>query len=273
VAAGWATVKEQRDSTEGNDSDILVSLFNAAKAAKLGMHTDDPSKKRGAVRQINWTLDAAAYATNLLAPSKSPKSGPQVSSVRVVVEHVRDGASFRCFIPSSSAYVSVALAGIVCPRVNSGGKADSEGNTPAPEAFALQARHFSEMRLLNREVELAVHGAAAGSGKVASEGSLLVTLGHPKVRTRCELRAHLTPPSQGNLTLELVKAGLGKIADWTLALLPRSVTDCLSRLTLSGRPSSLSALLRSKRSQTAEGSGTRTSLQCPHQSAAPSRVA
>jgi hypothetical protein len=186
VAAGWATVKDQRDNSEGNDAEILVGLFNAAKASKLGMHTDDPSKKRAAVRQINWTLDAAAYATNLLAPAKSPKNAPQVSSVRVVVEHVRDGASFRCFIPSSSAYVSVALAGIVCPRVNSGSKADSEGNTSVAEAFALQARHFSEMRLLNREVELAVHGAATGSGKVASEGSLLVTIGHPKVRTiRC----------------------------------------------------------------------------------------
>jgi hypothetical protein len=159
-------------------------LYNTAKASKLGIHTDDAIKKRNAVRQINWALDAAAYATNLLAPSKSPKS-PNNSTVRVVVEHVRDGASFRCYLPSASAFVSVALAGIVCPRVNSGnGKVDSEATT-GPEAFALQARHFSEMRLLNREVDVAVHGASSGSGKVASEGSLLVTLLHPKV--------HLSP--------------------------------------------------------------------------------
>ena len=89
-------------------------------------------------------------------------------------------ALFRCFIPSISGYVSVSLAGIVCPRVNVG-KADAE--TPSsPEPFALQARHFSELRLLNRELDISVHGAAAGSGKAGgSEGSLLVTVSHRKV--------------------------------------------------------------------------------------------
>lgn len=69
------------------------------------------------------------------------------------------------------------------------GKADAE--TPSsPETFALQARHFSELRLLNRELEVSVHGAASGSGKGGGEGSLLVTANHPKV-----------PPSSSPLLL------------------------------------------------------------------------
>lgn len=178
IAAGWGTVKDQRDNAEGNDYEVLLGLYSSAKAAKLGIHTDDALKKRNAVRHVNWALDAVAYATNLLGSPNSSKMASS-ASVRAIVEHVRDGASFRCYIPSASAYVSIALAGIVCPRVNAGNKTD--GDTSSPETFALQARHFSEMRLLNREVEVAVHGAAAGSGKAANEGSLLATFLHPKV--------------------------------------------------------------------------------------------
>lgn len=183
IAAGWGTVKDQRDNTEGNDYDILVELYANAKAAKLGIHTDDPLKKRNAVRQVNWALDAVAYATNLLGGQNSAKGSN--ASVRAIVEHVRDGASFRCYLPSSSSYVSIALAGIVCPRVNAGNKSD--GDNASPENFALQARHFSEMRLLNREVEVRVHGASAGSGKAANEGSLLATFIHSKVQPQSPL--------------------------------------------------------------------------------------
>lgn len=207
IAAGWGTVKDQKDNNE--DYDVLVNLYNQAKAAKIGIHTDDAAKKREAVRQVNWSVDVVEYATTLLNQANRSKLSSIIPSIRVIFEHVRDGASFRCYIPSIPGYASVSLAGIVCPRVNVG-KSDSD--TPSsPEPFALQARHFSELRLLNREVDVSVHGATAGSGKAGSEGSLLVTVSHPK----------------GNITLELVKAGLGKIADWTLALLPKETVVAL----------------------------------------------
>ncbi len=39
IAAGWGSVKDQKDTSEGNEYEVLLGLYNSAKAAKLGIHT------------------------------------------------------------------------------------------------------------------------------------------------------------------------------------------------------------------------------------------
>lgn len=203
---------------------------------------DNVQLKRSSVRHINWNLDAETFFKDI---SKGGRRGRESPVVTVIFEHVRDGATFRfgyfltlffsnlthrCYVPSVCAYVTVSLAGVVCPRVNAA-KTSSGNDQPeessGPEPFALQGKLFTELRVLNRELSVAVHSASSKGG---GDGTLLATILHPKVGTQyyyslfCVKFAY----TQGNITLELIKAGLGRVADWTLAVLPRSVMLTLS---------------------------------------------
>jgi staphylococcal nuclease domain-containing protein 1 len=78
-------------------------------------------------------------------------------------------------------YISFSLAGIICPRINSGksqssGESDDQKQSSSgskPEPFALQARHFTELRLLNREVEIVMQ-------TLDRTGNVLGSVLHPK---------------------------------------------------------------------------------------------
>ena len=123
-------------------------------------------------------------------------------------EYVRDGASLRVLLLESMTYLSFSLAGILCPRINASKQtsaADTEAPATAtsaskPEPFALQARHFTELRLLNREVQIVMQ-------TLDRTGNVLGSVLHPK----------------GNIAVEMVKNGLAKVADRSLAALNRYV--------------------------------------------------
>jgi hypothetical protein len=199
VESGWAALKEQRDRDATPEGEAfyqeLVTLNATAKAGNLGIYNTDDEAKKNSIRNIDWTLDAAKYFEGMLGGRKAlSPSSPIV--LEAVIEHIRDGASFRCYVPKDSCYVSFAFAGATCPRVNS----SAEGGA-APEPFALQSKLFTECRLLNRRLDLAIQGVSSGRG----EPMLLGTVLHPR----------------GNITEQILKAGLAKVADWTLALLPK----------------------------------------------------
>eukprot|EP00602_Paraphysomonas_sp_CaronLab_P001201 CAMPEP_0185019232 /NCGR_PEP_ID=MMETSP1103-20130426/1860_1 /TAXON_ID=36769 /ORGANISM="Paraphysomonas bandaiensis, Strain Caron Lab Isolate" /LENGTH=865 /DNA_ID=CAMNT_0027549435 /DNA_START=359 /DNA_END=2956 /DNA_ORIENTATION=- len=191
-----------RDDVNADEYNELNQLYNEAKNNKYGIHTDDAVKRKESVRHINWNVDASSLYRDLT-------NGKSVGDVRlkVIIEHVRDGSSFRCYVPSISGYVTLSLAGAICARVNAPKSDSAESENSSPEPFALQAKLFSELRLLHRELDVVIHAASKGSG----EGVLLGTVLHPK----------------GNITVEIVKAGLAKVADWTLAVLPREVVVSL----------------------------------------------
>ena len=117
-------------------------------------------------------------------------------------------------------YVNFSLAGILCPRVVKGSRhqqscdaSDADASAPAspvPSAsprsagggggppltsdpFALQARLFTELRLLNREVEVLMQGL---DRLVNIVGTVL----HPK----------------GNIAVEIVRSGLARVYDRSL---------------------------------------------------------
>lgn len=116
---------------------------------------------------------------------------------------MRDGASLRVLLLESMTYLSFSLAGIICPRINAAKQQsapDAEASVSKPEPFALQARHFTELRLLNREVQIVMQ-------TLDRTGNVLGSVLHPK----------------GNIAVEMVKNGLAKVADRSLAALSRSV--------------------------------------------------
>lgn len=101
-------------------------------------------------------------------------------------------------------YLSFSLAGIICPRINASKQQSGpeiEGTNTSvskPEPFALQARHFTELRLLNREVQIVMQ-------TLDRTGNVLGSVLHPK----------------GNIAVEMVKNGLARVADRSLAALSR----------------------------------------------------
>jgi hypothetical protein len=105
-------LKENRDSSDQATGD-LITAFEEAKAAKLGIHcgkskrydtsmldcfvgfADNMELKRSSVRRVNWNLDAESFFKDL---SKGSRRGRESPVATVIFEHVRDGATFRLFL-------------------------------------------------------------------------------------------------------------------------------------------------------------------------------
>lgn len=180
VAQGWVSLKQQQhhsdSTTDSNTADLyseLVALNAAAKASNLGIYTSDEVAKKQAIRSVDWNTDATKYFETLLASRTTPLSASSPIILDVVIEHVRDGASFRCYVIRDSCYVSFAFAGATCPRVNTPsssatattaaadgatttttGSDNNAAGTAGPEPFAVQSKLFTELRLLNRRLEV-----------------------------------------------------------------------------------------------------------------------
>ncbi|CAM9546987.1 unnamed protein product, partial [Discosporangium mesarthrocarpum] len=218
---GWARVKKTEQGRDGDsEHDELAELGQAAEAGKKGIFTDDPAKKEQGLKQVKWSdVDTEAL---LMMHKGTP--------TKATIEHIKDGSSYRVLIHDSWSMVNFNLAGVACPRMNAPGRrpqgapapgaADSvsgmgkatiqaamtsgSGATtngtaslpppPAqPEPHAAEAKHFVEMRLLHREVELRL-------GSVDKLGHLYGSVVHPK----------------GDIAAEILRTGLGRVVDWSL---------------------------------------------------------
>lgn len=122
---------------------------------------------------------------------------------------MRDGSTLRVLVLEKMTHVNMSLAGIICPRMNSGNpnasgsrkdEKDGGDSSKPPEPFAMQARHFTELRLMNREVDIVMQA-------LDRKGNILGTVLHPK----------------GNIAVELTRAGLAKVADQSSSVVSRSV--------------------------------------------------
>lgn len=110
--------------------------------------------------------------------------------IQAIVEHVRDGSTVRVLLLPNFTYITLMLSGIRCPsfKLDSTGKPDDSVNVP----YALEARFFTESRLLNQDVEVVLES----NTNTNFVGMLL----HPK----------------GNIAEALVREGFAKCIDWSL---------------------------------------------------------
>ncbi|CAB9501505.1 Staphylococcal nuclease domain-containing protein 1 [Seminavis robusta] len=172
-----------------------------AISAKVGIHATGPL-----VRKPRNVEDAQSMVKKL-------------KSVTAVVEYIFDGSRFRCQITQANdkEYIhstfTLILGGVVCPR--SQRPTHTTGNPPpqiAPNAtpeqelqMGARARLFVEERLLQRELTMVLHGTDK------SGGAAVATIQHPK----------------GNIAVELLKNGMGRIADWSVRLMDPGVVPPL----------------------------------------------
>ncbi|CAI5721420.1 unnamed protein product [Hyaloperonospora brassicae] len=175
--AGWATVKSLAQCREGSCVDHATMLLHEQDAVR---------EKRGMYAASAQAVDGTLKWSGADGPALVQQFKGRL--VPALVDYVRDGASFRVVLKPTLQVVSFALAGVQCPRVQSVGDVAA---VAAPHAR--EAKHFTEVRLLHRDVELRVEGAD-------KYGNLLGSIVHP---------------SGHNISVELLKNGFGRMADWS----------------------------------------------------------
>jgi staphylococcal nuclease domain-containing protein 1 len=166
--AGWARVLAPAHGDAYSDS--LVAAEASARAGGLGVWGESSLVRR---------LPAALDATALLRAGR----------FEAVVDRVLGGATFAVWLLPNFEYITLQLAGVRCPSAKRG----------SPERFGLEARAFSELRLMQRQVKVTVFQQ---NEKEAYVGRAV----HP----------------MGDISVFLLSEGLAQVFNPTAALVPNS---------------------------------------------------
>ena len=209
VKEGWARVRTPR---QGNEAEVspeieeLQRLEAEAIAEKKGVHAGEGGN--GSMREgVQWGPEVNSQAVLEKIKGKPTK---------MVIEYVRDGASFRAILPDTHTYINLSLAGVAAPRVNTPSKTNN-GDAPKPEPCALESRYFTETRLLHRDVDVVV-GGIDKVRKVLSPPLPPTHLSHPPTHPPIQYGTFygtiLHP--KGNISVELLKSGLARVVDYSI---------------------------------------------------------
>lgn len=176
VSEGLATVR--KESAKQTETAYLSEMEEAAKNNKKGIWSSDDKEEH--VRKVTWAVENP----NEFFQANKDKT------LTAIVEHVRDGSTLRLIIVPGYTYITLMLSGIRCPsfKLDSTGRPDDSVTVP----YALEARFFTESRLLNQEVSVKLEGV--------SNNNFVGTISHPK----------------GNIAEALVREGFAKCIDWSL---------------------------------------------------------
>ncbi|XP_024522172.1 ribonuclease TUDOR 1 isoform X1 [Selaginella moellendorffii] len=222
ASAGWAKVRQGAEK-----SPFIEELLKAEEQARqqgLGIWNKEAGER--SIRSIPPSAIGDTSTFDARALLESSKGKP----LRAFVEQVRDGSSFRVYLLPSFQFVQVHLAGVQAPSMgrrvapaSAGGGGDAkdaengeagEGaaapttlttaqklaastNLEAPEEWAREAKHFTECRILHREV-------------------IIVLEGTDKFNT---LFGSVKYKETVDLALELLQQGLAKYAEWSANML------------------------------------------------------
>ena len=191
VAAGLAKVRDGGSRDNKDVYEQLKGAETAAMTAGLGMWSSDPASQAASVRAIP-RMDA-------VTPEELLHTFGKGQTVRGVVEQVGVGHIMRVTLVPSFHFLPIFLAGVVCPGVGRRPQAEGADPTP-PEPFGIEAKYFSEVAVLNREVAIALDG-------VDKYGNMFgtVTYTDPAGTSR-------------NLGEQLLAIGYAKAADWGLKM-------------------------------------------------------
>ncbi|CAL9094210.1 unnamed protein product [Musa textilis] len=228
VSEGWAKVREQGQQ-KGEASPYLSELQHLQEQAKqqgLGRWSKESGASESAVRNLPPSAigdPSNLDAMGLLAANKGrPMHG--------IVEQVRDGSTIRVYLLPEFQFVQVFVAGIQAPSMGRRPASDtisgnevttddtSGGNSGenqqlltsaqrlsassasltevAPHPFGREAKHFTETRVLNRDVRIVLEGVDKYSNLIGSvyypDGDIAK-----------------------DLALELLQNGFAKFVEWS----------------------------------------------------------
>jgi len=202
VAAGLVKTREGRG--KGEESDLERALKEAEAAAReAGRGLWGNLGPDGGVRAMpKGDADTAA----LLAAHKG-------RTVRAVVEQVGSGSAFRATLLPGFEHVPVFVAGLQCPSMGRRAAAEGAEGTP-PDKWGGEAKQFTELRILSREVHLQFQG-------VDKFGNLFATVLYPEGGGEGTARLSLGE--------QLLSHGLARCVEWALNMVAPQAAAGLRR--------------------------------------------
>ncbi|KAI7979273.1 Ribonuclease TUDOR 1 [Camellia lanceoleosa] len=232
VAGGWAKVREQGQQ-KGEASPFLAELLRLEEQAKqqgLGRWSRAPGASEAAIRNLPPSAVGDSGNLDAMGLLASNKGRP----MEAIVEQVRDGSTLRVYLLPDFQFVQVFVAGIQAPSMGRraalettvgievssdepNGEASAEPNAPltsaqrlaassasstevSPDPFGREAKHFTEIRVLNRDVRIVLEGVDKFSNLI---GSVYYPDGE----------------SAKDLALELIENGLAKYVEWSASMM------------------------------------------------------
>ncbi|KAJ7945200.1 Ribonuclease [Quillaja saponaria] len=249
VAEGWVKIREQGQQ-KGEVSPYLAELLRLEEQAKqqgLGRWSKVPGAAEASIRNLPPSAigdPSNLDAMGLLAANKgSPMQG--------IVEQVRDGSTLRVYLLPEFQFVQVFVAGIQSPSMGRRAAPESvvetetvgettvdvPGEPRAPltsaqrlagstatetaaDPFAPDAKFFTEMRVLNRDVRIVLEGVDKFSNLI---GSVYYSDGE----------------SAKDLALELVENGFAKFVEWSANMMEEEAKRRLKIAELEAKKSRL----------------------------------
>lgn len=226
VSHGWAKVKEAKGETPPEHAELL-NLGEQAKTQGVGVWNTGAAE--ASIR--NLPPSAVGDPSNLDAMGllASNKGKP----MEAIVEQVRDGSSLRVYLLPEFQFVQVFVAGIQAPSMgrrttqepalpievpsdepNGDSNAESRGpltsaqritassgfTEVSPDAFGREAKHFTEIRVLNRDVRIVLEGVDKFSNLI---GSVYYSDGE----------------TAKDLAMELIENGYAKYVEWSASMM------------------------------------------------------
>lgn len=227
VSEGWAKVRDQGQQ-RGEVSPILAELLRLEEVAKqegLGRWSKEPGASEKSIRNLPPSAIGDPSNLDAMGLLDANKGRP----MQGIVEQVRDGSTVRVYLLPDFQFVQVFVAGIQAPSMGRrvapetvveteiasaepNGEASSESRAPLTSAqrlavsaapsevsadpFGREAKHFTELRTLNRDVRIVLEGVDKFSNLIGSvyypDGDLAK-----------------------DLALELIENGLAKYVEWS----------------------------------------------------------
>ncbi|GJN03065.1 hypothetical protein PR202_ga20468 [Eleusine coracana subsp. coracana] len=236
-------VKEQGQKV--NESPYFVELLrleNSAKEHGLGRWTKEP---KDSTRCLPTSSFGEVDAKDYVAKNKG-------QALEAIVEQVRDGSTLRVYFLPSFDFVQIYVAGVQAPSMGRRGyvpssttqtevarddkvnrEVSAEAHTPSmaveppciyseipPDQFGREAKHFTETRVLNREVRVVLEGTDSFSNIF---GSVYFSDGN----------------AAKDLALELVENGYAKYMEWSANMLGREIKTKLKNADLQAKKEQL----------------------------------
>ncbi|CAN8264740.1 unnamed protein product [Cochlearia groenlandica] len=229
VKNGWAKVRAPGQQNQDKVSPYIAELIQLEEQAKqegFGLWSKVPGAAEASIRNLPPSAvgDSGNFdAMGLLAESKG-------KPMEAIVEQVRDGSTVRVYLLPEFQFVQVFVAGLQAPSMGrrstqetvfepdvtsaSNGDASAEPSGPLTTAqrlaasaaaasvqvssdpFAMEAKYFTELRVLNRNVRIVLEGVDKFNNLI---GSVYYSDGE----------------TVSDLGLELIENGLAKYVEWS----------------------------------------------------------
>ncbi|KAG4398243.1 hypothetical protein AAZX31_08G006600 [Glycine max] len=232
VSAGWAKIREQGQQ-KGEASPYLAELLRLEEQAKqegLGRWSKIPGAAEASIRNLPPSAIGDSSNFNARALLDANKGSPMEG----IVEQARDGSTLRVYLLPEFQFVQVFVAGIQAPQMGrravpesatesevtadaTNGDVPGEPRAPLTSAqrlaastsalasasaettadpFAHEAKFFTEIRVLNRDVRIVLEG-------VDKYNNLIGSVYYPD------------GDSAKDLALELMENGFAKYVEWS----------------------------------------------------------